>query len=71
MVLFYLFKKIFHIYANSDKPRDIRNNAIIHLFLNCGLRLSELYDKRQTIGKNMIGDNIINIIQPNKEINVG
>lgn len=30
------------IYANSDKPRDIRNNAIIHLFLNCGLRLSEL-----------------------------
>lgn len=32
---------------------------------------AEEYDKRQTIGKNMIGDNIINIIQPNKEINVG
>lgn len=35
-------KKMLDIYANSDKPRDIRNNAIIHLFLNCGLRLSEL-----------------------------
>ncbi len=32
---------------------------------------AEEYDKRQTIGKNMMGDNIINIIQPNKEINVG
>ena len=35
-------KRLLALYANSDDPRDIRNNAILHLFLNCGLRLSEL-----------------------------
>lgn len=35
-------KKLLNVYANSDKPEDLRNNAIIHLFLNSGLRLSEL-----------------------------
>ncbi len=29
-------------YNNNCKQTDIRNNAILHLFLNCGLRLSEV-----------------------------
>lgn len=32
---------------------------------------AEEHQKKQTIGKNMMGDNIINIIPTNKEINAG
>lgn len=32
---------------------------------------AEKHQKNQTIGKNMMGDNIINIIPTNKEINAG
>ena len=32
---------------------------------------AEEYDKRQTVGKNMMGDNIIDIIPAKKEINIG
>lgn len=35
-------KKLVSVYANSEKENEIRDNAILHLFLNCGLRLSEL-----------------------------
>lgn len=35
-------KKLVNIYANSTKINEIRDNAILHLFLNSGLRLSEL-----------------------------
>ncbi len=35
-------KKMINVYANSKYELDIRDNAIIHLFLNSGLRLSEL-----------------------------
>ena len=35
-------KKIVEIYANSTNIIEIRDNAILHLFLNSGLRLSEL-----------------------------
>lgn len=35
-------QKLLKVYANSNSPNDLRNNAIIHLFLNCGLRRSEL-----------------------------
>ena len=35
-------KKMINVYANSKYALDIRDNAIIHLFLNSGLRLSEL-----------------------------
>lgn len=35
-------KKIINLYANSTKPTDIRDRAILHLFLTTGLRLSEL-----------------------------
>lgn len=35
-------KRLLNVYADSTKKTDIRNNAIIHLFLNCGLRLSEM-----------------------------
>lgn len=34
--------KLIEVYADSDNPIQIRNNAIIYMFLNCGLRLSEL-----------------------------
>ena len=37
-------KKLINLYNNSDKPGDIRDKAIICIFLNCGLRLSELKD---------------------------
>lgn len=33
-------KKMINVYANSKYALDIRVNAIIHLFLNSGLRLS-------------------------------
>lgn len=35
-------KRLLAVYADSTKKTDIRNNAILHLFLNCGLRLSEM-----------------------------
>lgn len=35
-------KRLLNVYADSTKKTDIRNNAIIYLFLNCGLRLSEM-----------------------------
>lgn len=35
-------KKIVELYANSTDAIEIRDNAILHLFLNSGLRLSEL-----------------------------
>lgn len=35
-------KRLINVYANSTKINEIRDNAILHLFLNCGLRLSEL-----------------------------
>ena len=35
-------KKILNLYANSTKNTEIRDHAILHLFLNCGLRLSEM-----------------------------
>ena len=35
-------QNLLKVYSNSSNPIDLRNNAIIHLFLNCGLRLSEL-----------------------------
>ena len=31
-----------NVYANSKYGLEIRDNAVIHLFLNSGLRLSEL-----------------------------
>ena len=30
------------IYENSEDPIEIRDNAMLHIFLNCGLRLSEI-----------------------------
>lgn len=35
-------RRLLQLYANSSKPNEIRDNAILHLFLNCGLRVSEL-----------------------------
>ena len=35
-------KKVIDLYANSTNEIEIRDNAILHLLLNCGLRLSEL-----------------------------
>lgn len=35
-------KKLINLYKNSDKPGDIRDRAVLCIFLNCGLRLSEL-----------------------------
>ncbi len=55
-------RKVINIYANSTDMIEIRDNAILHLFLNSGLRLSELknlnindldlkYNKFSIIGK--------------------
>lgn len=35
-------KKLCAVYSNSSQIKDIRNNAMINLFLQCGLRLSEV-----------------------------
>lgn len=35
-------KKLTELYKNSDNEIDIRNNAIIHLCLHCGMRISEV-----------------------------
>ena len=35
-------QKLLKLYANSTKINEIRDNAILHIFLNCGLRISEL-----------------------------
>ena len=35
-------KRMITVYANSTNKIEIRDNAILHLFLNSGLRLSEL-----------------------------
>lgn len=35
-------KKLLKLYANSTKENEIRDNAILHIFLNCGLRVSEV-----------------------------
>lgn len=35
-------KKLLKIYSDSKDIQDIRDNAILHLILNCGLRLSEV-----------------------------
>ena len=35
-------KKLLKLYSDSNKPKEIRDNAILHLFLNCGLRRAEL-----------------------------
>ncbi len=35
-------KRLSSLYSNSDKPNDIRDNAILNLFLNSGLRVSEV-----------------------------
>lgn len=35
-------KKVLKVYENKEDFRSLRNNAMIHLFLGCGLRLAEL-----------------------------
>ena len=35
-------KRLLKLYSDSDKIAEIRDNAILHLLLNCGLRRSEL-----------------------------
>lgn len=35
-------KKLLSLYSDSKKAKEIRDNAILHLFLNCGLRRNEL-----------------------------
>lgn len=35
-------KKLIRLYSNSTKINQIRDNAMLHVFLNCGLRVSEM-----------------------------
>lgn len=35
-------KKLLNVYSKSDNVKEIRDNAMLHLFLNCGLRISEV-----------------------------
>ena len=35
-------KKLLDLYSNSDNVKEIRDNAMLHIFLNCGLRISEV-----------------------------
>lgn len=59
-------KKMVQVYANSTKTTEIRDNAILHLFLNSGLRLAEL--KNLTIDDLDLNNNTFSIIgKGNKE----
>ena len=58
--------KVVNIYANSSKDVEIRDNAILHLLLNSGLRLSEV--KNLSIEDISIKNNKFSIIgKGNKE----
>lgn len=35
-------KRLINLYKDSDDEIEIRDNAMLHIFLNCGLRLSEI-----------------------------
>ena len=35
-------KRLINLYENSTDEIEIRDNAMLHIFLNCGLRLSEI-----------------------------
>ncbi|MGN1269250.1 MAG: tyrosine-type recombinase/integrase [Clostridia bacterium] len=59
-------KKMIEVYANSIDEIEIRDNAILHLFLNSGLRLAEL--KNLSIDDLDLKDNKFSIIgKGNKE----
>ena len=59
-------KKMIEVYANSTDEIEIRDNAVLHLFLNSGLRLSEL--KNLSIDDLDLNNNKFSIIgKGNKE----
>lgn len=59
-------RKMVKVYTNSTKLTEIRDNAILHLFLNSGLRLAEL--KNLTIDDLNLNNNTFSIIgKGNKE----
>ena len=59
-------KRVLKIYENSEDPIEIRDNAMLHIFLNCGLRLSEI--KNLNIEDIDLKDNKFTIIgKGNKE----
>lgn len=58
--------RVLSIYENSEDPIEIRDNAMLHIFLNCGLRLSEI--KNLNIEDIILNDNRFTIIgKGNKE----
>ena len=59
-------RRLLKIYENSTDEVEIRDNAMLHLFLNCGLRLSEI--KNLNIKDISLTDNKFTIIgKGNKE----
>lgn len=59
-------RRLLRIYENSTDEVEIRDNAMLHLFLNCGLRLSEI--KNLNIKDISLTDNKFTIIgKGNKE----
>lgn len=59
-------QKIINVYSNSNDIIEIRDNAILHIFLNSGVRLSEL--KNLTIDDLNLENNTFSIIgKGNKE----
>ena len=59
-------RRLLKIYGNSTDEVEIRDNAMLHLFLNCGLRLSEI--KNLNIKDISLTDNKFTIIgKGNKE----
>lgn len=59
-------RRLLKIYENSTDEIEIRDNAMLHLFLNCGLRLSEI--KNLNIKDISLTDNKFTIIgKGNKE----
>ena len=59
-------KKILKLYQNGKKVNEIRDHAILHIFLNCGLRLSEIVNLNID-DVNLNEDKIIILGKGNKE----
>ena len=53
-------KRLINLYKNSTDEIEIRDNAMLHIFLNCGLRLSEI--KNLNIEDINLDDNKFTII---------
>lgn len=59
-------KRLIKVYANSNNPTELRDSVILHLGLNCGLRVAELSNLKIN-DINLTTDTIVILGKGNKE----